>query len=236
MTGSSRLRTVVVLALTVLFFVVIGVAAFARTGGTSAGERRVDSCTVRIAPQPGSVTTCSDQDLAGADFATEDLRLADLRGADLRGADLGASVLFGADLRGADLRGADLHGVDLYAVDLTGADLRDADLTGADLSGADISAARIDGVDLTDARIAGMTVRGTPLELADRALRSTDGRPLTVPIRLDLPRGVTSTSCVRQEVQAPVGATEVRCRMSTEARSGGRLDQRATITVTGPTR
>ncbi len=235
MTGAARTRTVVVVVLTVLFFVVIGVAAFARTGGTSAGAHRVGSCAVRTAPQSGSVTTCPGQDLAGAGFATEDLRLADLHDADLRAADLADAVLFGADLRGADLRGADLGGADLYGADLSGADLRDADLHAAVLTKADVSDARIDGIDLTAAKISGLTVRGTPLELADRTLRSADGQPVAVRIRLDLPRGVTSTSCVRQVVEAPVGTTEVRCRMSTDAR-GGRLDQRATVTVTGPTR
>ncbi|WP_307860765.1 pentapeptide repeat-containing protein [Curtobacterium flaccumfaciens] len=233
MTAAPRTRTVIVMALTVLFFVVIGVAAFARTGGTSAGERQVGSCTVRIAPQPGSVTSCAGQDLGGVDLATEDLRLADLHGADLRGADLRQAVLFGADLRDADLRGADLHGVDLYSADLTGADLRQTDLSGANLVAADISNARLDGVDLTSAKIEGLTVRGTPMELADRRLRSPDGERVAVRVDLDLPRGVTSRSCVDRLLHAKVGVTEVRCRMSTDAREG-RLDQRATITVSGP--
>ncbi|MCS6565127.1 pentapeptide repeat-containing protein [Curtobacterium flaccumfaciens pv. flaccumfaciens] len=235
MNRAARFRGVVVAALTILFFVVIGVAAFARTGGTSAGERQIGSCTVRTAPEPGAVTTCPEQDLAGVRFATVDLRLADLHGADLRGSDLRDSVLYGADLQGANLRGADLRGVDLYSADLRGADLRDADLGSADLTVADISGAQIDGIDLSKAKLAGLTVTGTPLELADRTLQSPDGNPVTVPIRLDLPRGVSSTSCVRQDVQAPVGTTQVRCRMSTDADRGGRLDQRATITVTGPT-
>jgi hypothetical protein len=233
-TAAPRTRTVIVVALTVLFFVVIGVAAFARTGGTSAGERQVGSCTVRIAPQPEAVTTCVGQDLSGVDLATADLRLADLHGADLRGADLRQAVLFGADLRNADLRGADLHGVDLYSADLTGADLRQTDLSGANLVGADISDARLDGVDLTSAKIEGLTVRGTPMELADRRLHSPDGERVVVRIDLDLPRGVTSRSCVDRLLHAKVGVTEVRCRMSTDARQG-RLDQRATITVSGPT-
>ncbi|PZF59944.1 hypothetical protein DEJ23_00300 [Curtobacterium sp. MCSS17_008] len=223
------------MVLTVLFFVVIGVAAFARTGGTGAGERRVGSCVVQTVPQPGSVTTCARLDLTDADLATQDLRLADLHGASLRGADLRQAVLFGADLRGADLRGADLQGVDLYAADLTGADLRQASLVGANLVGADITDAHIDGVDLTDAKIAGLTVRGTPMELADRTVRSPDGERVSVRIQLELPRGVSSRSCVGQVVRADVGTTEVRCRMSTEAREG-RLDQRATITVTGSSR
>lgn len=120
MNRAARFRGVVVAALTILFFVVIGVAAFARTGGTSAGERQIGSCTVRTAPEPGAVTTCPEQDLAGVRFATVDLRLADLHGADLRGSDLRDSVLYGADLQGANLRGADLRGVDLYSADLRG--------------------------------------------------------------------------------------------------------------------
>lgn len=233
MTASPRTRTVVVVALTVLFFVVIGVAAFVRTGGSASGSRTVGSCTVLTAPRPGSVTTCAGSDLADADLATDDLRLADLHGADLRGADLRDAVLFGADLRGADLRGADLRGVDLYEADLRGADLRGAAFVSANLVGADISDARIDGIDLTHAKIADLTVRGTPMHLADRAVVSEDGERVAVRIGLTLPRGVTSASCTDRVVRLPVGSTEVRCRMSTDARQG-RLDQRATITVTTP--
>ena len=210
----------------------------------------LDSLIKRFVITGGSLLTCSVVNLVATEVSAAPMNCP---GCDLKNSDLSSQNYLGANRTGSDLRGANLQSSDLSNVVFMGSDFRGANLRGANLfntfftgdpprrsnlEGADLRGAKLNGTFFTNAILRNADLRGTQLingslegaDLTGAKIDATFFGSKTLLLNTTLPDGRVYSTKTAARKNGPVFVNS-RCRLSSKAAGGFRVDYKDTFSV-----
>lgn len=99
----------------------------------------------------GSIHSCNDCNMSGANWAGRDMRNVNFTGSDLSHSNFSGTNFSGGTFNGVDFTGSNLSGASFRGARLTGCDFSKANLSGADFTGAILSGCQFSGTVFTPA-------------------------------------------------------------------------------------
>ena len=200
------------------------------TGGSLLTGSVINLVATAVSAAPMNCPGC---DLKNSDLSSQNYLGANRTGSDLRGANLQSSDLSNVVFMGSDFRGANLRGANLLNTFFTGDPPRRSNLEGADLRGA-----KLNGTFFTNAILRNADLRGTQLingslegaDLTGAKIDATFFGSKTLLLNTILPDGRVYSTKTAARKNGPIFVNS-RCRLSSKATGGFRVDFKDTFSV-----